>query len=166
MFDHKKIILPCFRCWTVVIKIPNSTPKFLSQQNRLHDSMADLNSVRDTACLPELVIRCDWPFFLGGGGRAKFRNSGRQKIDMHNKNMAFVFQENFERPFENNFSRLVTVNCSHMRQVSLNFGLVYLKCRTKLQSVMTLNGDSCQVCLLSLLPSSHRAVSSQLNDMK
>lgn len=164
MFLHKIFILLYFRCWALVIKISNSTPKFLSQQNRLHDSMVDLNSLRNTACLPELVIRRDQAFFFSG--RAKFRNSGRQKIDVHNKNMAFVFQENFERPFETNVSRLVTVNCTHMRQVQLDFGLVCLKCRTKLQSVMTLNGDRCQVRFLSLLPSSHRAVSSQLNSTK
>jgi len=77
--------------------------------------MADLNSLRNTACLPELVIRCDYSVFFSD--RAKFRNSGRQKTDVHNKNMAFVFQEIFERPFETNVSRLVTANCTHMRQV-------------------------------------------------
>jgi len=31
LFVHKTFILPCFRYWTLVIKISNSTPKFPSQ---------------------------------------------------------------------------------------------------------------------------------------
>jgi len=31
MFVHNIFISPCFICWTVVIEMSNSTPKFLSQ---------------------------------------------------------------------------------------------------------------------------------------